>query len=251
MARLARAGADQSEKRRKQQRLNAKREEQAKRLQAKIEAWFEEFDKDQNGELERDELRHLLSHLFPEHPPDETWLDTLIERATAIESYSLQIRGDKDGAVSKLAVAKAVERYGAYTRQQTLLDDIFGTHDVDKSGLLEKTEVLAMLNDLVQKTPNLKHITADDGDVEWVLEHCDQDQDQSTVTRQELYQALASWKELAQMQANEPDAPAEAPAEAPAKRTSEAAPSAPVPAAQGSTKVLAPSKSSSKACVLL
>ena len=144
-------------------------------MQAKIEAWFEEFDKDQNGELERDELRHLLSHLFPEHPPDETWLDTLIERATAIESYSLQIRGDKDGAVSKLAVAKAVERYGAYTRQQTLLDDIFGTHDVDKSGLLEKTEVLAMLNDLVQKTPNLKHITADDGDVEWVLEHCDQD----------------------------------------------------------------------------
>ena len=70
---------------------------------------------------------------------------------------------------------KTVEKYDAVIRQKTRLDEIFRTADVDGSGKLERTEVLAMMNDLASKTPSLRHVRADEADVEWVLEACDMD----------------------------------------------------------------------------
>lgn len=185
----------------KQQRLNAAREERNKQLQQQIESWYSQFDTNRNGVLERDELRALLQHLHPDHAPDEKMLDWLIERATAIESFSLQLSGSLHGAVSRLAISKTVEKYDSVVRQKTRLDEIFGTADVDGSGKLERSEVLAMMNDLASKTPSLRHVRADEADVEWVLESCDMDNDKTSVSREELYQALATWKELAQTKA--------------------------------------------------
>ena len=55
----------------------------------------------------------------------------LIERATAVESYSLQLRGSKDGVVSRMAAEKTIQRHDAYIRQKETLDGIFTKHDKD------------------------------------------------------------------------------------------------------------------------
>lgn len=190
---------------RKQQELNKKREEHRKALGIKLDKWFEAFDSNNDGELNRDELRVLLTDLHPDNPPDEKMLDHLIERATAIESSSLTLAGRVDGTVGRASAMKTVERYDSYVRQKTKLDEIFGKHDVDQSGLLEKEEVLAMMNEIIKKTPSLSHITADETDVDWVIERCDSDDDKK-VSREELMSALSLWKELAQKKDAEEDA---------------------------------------------
>jgi len=125
-------------------------------------------------------------------------LDTLIERATAVESYSLSLRGSKDGTVSRLAAEKTIQRHDAYVRQKAMLDDIFTKHDADESGKLDREEVLSMMNEIMSKTAGFAHIVATEGDVEYLMATCDEDGDTDTVSRQELLPALALWKELAQ-----------------------------------------------------
>lgn len=98
----------------------------------RLRSWFKEFDLNQDGELDRNELRQLLLVLHPEHPPDDKLLDMLIERATAVESYSLQLKGSKDGSVSRMAAEKTIQRFDAYIRQKETLDDIFMKHDKDE-----------------------------------------------------------------------------------------------------------------------
>ena len=52
----------------------------------KVNEWFKTFDKNHSGVLERDQLRELLIHLNPSTPPDESALDLLMEKATAIDT---------------------------------------------------------------------------------------------------------------------------------------------------------------------
>ena len=61
----------------------------------RLRSWFKEYDLNEDGELDREELRQLLHFLHPAHPPDDPLLDMLIERATAVESYSLQAFGQE------------------------------------------------------------------------------------------------------------------------------------------------------------
>ena len=167
-------------------------------LQKKLDGWFKEFDLNQDGELDRDELKQLLLFLHPEYPPDDKLLDMLIERATSVESYSLNLSGSKDGRVSRMAAEKTIQRYDAYIRQKETLDDIFTKHDKDQSGNLDRVEVLSMMNEIIAKTPGFMHIVATEGDVEYLMATCDEDGDTETVSREELLPALALWKELAQ-----------------------------------------------------
>ena len=60
-----------------------------KELEARLNEWFQKFDTDKSGDLNRHELKQLLVHAHPDAPePSEEMLDMLIERATAVESGS-------------------------------------------------------------------------------------------------------------------------------------------------------------------
>ena len=105
--------------------------ERAARMQAEVEAWFEQFDQDKDGKLSRDELRALLTHLHPSRPPSELNLDYLIERATAIESATMRISGNKDGKVGWHDVRQTVLWYSDYCKDQRYIDSMFAKFDVD------------------------------------------------------------------------------------------------------------------------
>lgn len=134
-----------------------------------------------------------MSHLHPETPVEEEALDMLIERATAVESVSLRLRGDKDGVVSARHVGPTVQRYAAYVRQKKALDELFTKHDADGSGTLECSELLGIMMEYAVKGG--VHVAVDEDDVNHVLEACDKDGDQ-TVSRIELLPALATWRDI-------------------------------------------------------
>lgn len=101
---------------------------QAKR-QATLEAWFREFDVNQDGRLQRDELARLLTHLQPESPPQPTDLDFLIERATRVETHSMLMPGNRNGAIGWNDALETVLRYGDHVREKATLDGIFAEYD--------------------------------------------------------------------------------------------------------------------------
>ena len=112
------AGAQPAAK--KLKALRKRDAERKTRMEAQVQAWFEEFDENKDGKLQRGELRALLTWLHPSRPPSEENLDYLIERATAIESASIRIAGNKDGAVAWHDARQTVLWYGDYCKDQAI-----------------------------------------------------------------------------------------------------------------------------------
>ena len=78
--------------------LRQREAERKARIQAEVSGWFRDFDKNNDGKLQREELRALLAWMHPSRPPTDENLDYLIERATAVESSSLRLPGGGGGS---------------------------------------------------------------------------------------------------------------------------------------------------------
>ena len=112
----------------KLQKLNKAKADTDQKLMRNLGIWYEQFDSNGDFQLDRNELRKLLSHLYPDNEADEVtlpcprWslasralslcasqsaLDFLIIKATEINSYSLHMSGRPDGFISWDATVKA------------------------------------------------------------------------------------------------------------------------------------------------
>jgi len=159
-------------------------------MKAELRDWFGRFDDNNDGRLQRDELRALLTHLEPESPPDEATLDMLIVKATSIESSSLTIRGNKNGSVDWHAVQETVLRFRDHVREKGFLDGIFDRFDADGSGHFDKEELMPLLRSVAPQG-----IEVDHADAEYVLSLCDCN-DNGYVDRDELQPMIARWKNI-------------------------------------------------------
>jgi Ca2+-binding EF-hand superfamily protein len=100
------------------------------KLRAQLEEWFEKFDSNGDGQFQRDELRELLIYLFPNNTaPAEETIDLLMIRATEIETSSLKVRGNKDGAVSRNELLETVLRYRDHIAEEKYLNGFFEEYD--------------------------------------------------------------------------------------------------------------------------
>ena len=111
----------------KSEKWQQKQAEKEQAQQKQIDEWFEKFDENGNDQLERDELRGLLIHLYPGRVPTEDALNFLIKKATEIDTFSIKIAGNETGSVSREAVRTTVKRYRDYFREQvrcTLLQSV-------------------------------------------------------------------------------------------------------------------------------
>ena len=171
--------------------LRQQEEERREKLAAEIDSWFKQFDFNQDGKLQREELRALLAHLEPERPATEENLDFLLEKATAIETYTMRIAGDKNGAVSWHEARKTVELYHEYCRDQKYLDSVFERFDYDKNGTLDLQELPALLQEVAPPGA-----TVDISDAEFIMEQCDANGD-GVISRDEVIPMLATWKKAA------------------------------------------------------
>ena len=178
--------------------MSKKKKQREAALRIQIDKWFEQFDTDGSSTLEREELRALLSHINPDHPPDDEVLDVLMEKGK---------RDIAGNSISKEATMRTVQKFNTYLKDRDELDTLFEEFDKDKSGVLEQSELLAVLcafapsvlptegaHDLESHCRRcLTAAEACADDVIFVLEHCDTDGDR-TIDRDELLPMLAEWK---------------------------------------------------------
>ena len=167
--------------------LHQRRLEQEAKQQILLESWFEQFDSNGDKQLDRSELRALLTHLYPGSPPEEGALDFLIKKATEIRAASMHLAGNPNGLVPWAAAVKTVARYGAYLREKARLDALMEELDVDESGGLDAKELGMFLQRI---SPDLE---VTDGDVEFMLEQCDVDNDGS-ISADELMGLVQVWR---------------------------------------------------------
>jgi len=171
--------------------LRAKEEERLAKLKVEVDGWMTRFDINNDNILQRDELRALLVHLHPERVPSEDSLDFLIEKATAVETYSLRIAGNKNGVVSWHEVRPTVLRYHEYCKDQTYLDKVFRRFDTDESGTLDASELPALLRAVAPEG-----CAVDDADVHHIFHQCDLNGD-GVISREEVLPMIASWTTIA------------------------------------------------------
>lgn len=175
----------------KLKQLRLREAERLKRVQVQVESWFDQFDENGDGRLQRDELRALLTWIHPSRPPTEENLDYLIQKATAVVSSSLKIPGNKHGSVGWYEIRATVLQYGDYVKDQKYIDSIFRRYDVDENGTLDKDELLELLTAVAPEG-----CEADEMDVEFVMEHFDRDKD-GNIARDELLPMLGKWAQIA------------------------------------------------------
>jgi len=171
--------------------LREREAERNQKIKEEVEGWFKVFDTNGDGKLQRDELRALLTHLNPHRPPTEENLDFLIQKATAIETYSMSLPGNKNGDITFHAARPTVMRYHEYARDQAYLDAVFARFDVDGNGTLDEEELRQLLEAVAPEGCDV-----DDADVQYVFESCDEDGD-GVISREEVLPMISKWTQVA------------------------------------------------------
>lgn len=154
-----------------QKKLKLLREREAEyqdKVRQQVTAWFDQFDENGDGQLQREELRALLTHLNPERPPSDDNLDFLIEKATEVNTFSLQMKGNKNGAVSWHDTRATVARYADYCKDEAYLDAIFKEFDTDGNGELDSNELHPFLSRIAPEG-----CIVEEADLRYVFEACD------------------------------------------------------------------------------
>jgi len=184
--RISKGGATAKAQERRRLLLHDKAEREAE-LKTVLDTWFAGFDHNNDKQLNRDELRLLLAHLYPGDPPEEGALDFLILKATEINSGSLHLPGNLNGLVPWDATVQTVTRYSEYIRQKRRLDALMEELDVDASGTLDAQE---LHNFLQRLSPGLEVI---EEDVRFILEYSDVNQD-GAISCDELWSMVQVWR---------------------------------------------------------
>ena len=171
--------------------LRQREEERQAKVHAQVTGWFEKFDENGDGLLQREELRALLTHLNPSRPPTDANLDWLLIKATEISTHTMKLRGDKNGAVAFHDARATVMRYHDHCKDQAYLDAIFKQYDTDGNGELDGDELPGLLQRIAPEGCEV-----DDADVRFVLETCDLDGN-GVITRDEVLPMISRWTQIA------------------------------------------------------
>jgi hypothetical protein len=111
------------------------------KIRVEVQAWFDQFDTNCDSQLERDELRALLTHLHPLRPPNEKNLDKLIYDATAVKTHTMHLPGNKNGTVGFHSARETVQAYAEHCKDEEYLDSIFDQFDTNGDAELDELEV--------------------------------------------------------------------------------------------------------------
>jgi len=172
-------------RRRKEALANERRKQKAE-SKAKVDKWFEKFDTNGSGVLERDQLKALFTSLNPsgEEPGNEA-IDMAMEKAISLDTTG-DGKADTMG-ISRHSAEIVVDKYSNYMKEKTVLDAVFKEFDYNNSGILEPDQLLGLLNKVSPDT------TVGDEDVEYILSECDKD-GKGGISRSEVLSACATWK---------------------------------------------------------
>ena len=132
--------------------LQRQRRKQLEENKRRLDAWFVEFDKDQTGLLDKEQLKALLLRIKPDSEPTDEVLDQLMKLGEAGES-----------GIGREAMEKVIEKHTDYVREQAFIDAAFSKFDENWSGALERAQLSAFLDSLDLK------VKVNETDVDFVL----------------------------------------------------------------------------------
>ena len=147
--------------RKRKEYLQLQRRKQLEENKRRLDAWFVEFDKDQTGLLDKEQLKALLLRVKPESEPTDEVLDQLIKLGESVDTTG---DGEKDTTgISRASIEKVIDKHTDYMREQAFIDAAFTKFDENGSGALEQPQLSAFLDSLDLK------VKVNEGDVAFVM----------------------------------------------------------------------------------
>jgi len=174
------AAAAVAHKRAKEKRLK----DQHDKREAQLDKWFERFDTDQSGDMDRTQISALFESIEPGYAVPESVMT------------SIMALGDNPDTVPREKVILAVKKFKAEVKYAKELQETFDKFDTDKSGSLDVSQLKACLEEAAHRAGYL-YMKADDADVAHVLATADKS-NTNTILIEELKPALATWLEVAE-----------------------------------------------------
>ena len=163
--------------------LRRERQKQIFENKKRLDAWFDKFDTDKTGLLDKEQLRALLLFIYPNSEPSDEVLTKLLELGESFDTTGDGV--DDTSGVSRASMQLVIERHCDYARQQKFIDDAFTKFDTNSSGHLERDQLLRFLD-------SLDKAKVDEGDVDFVLAQADVGATKS-ISPAELLPAVGVW----------------------------------------------------------
>ena len=171
---------------RKKRKENLQKRQEAYRLkQAEDKKLLEEllhkYDENNSGGFCKTQLRSVLIDIDPDHEPDDESLEFIMHR--------LQ---DENGEVQANKISIVILKYRNYMKKKDRYDSLFKKFDTNASGKLDKSQLLAMLQEVARG-----RVSVDEEDVARVMEAADQDKS-GDIDANEMKVAVAEWDQTIQ-----------------------------------------------------
>jgi len=155
-------------------------------VKLQVEDWFKKYDRDMNAVLDQGELKTLLENLSGGDPS---------ERVMSVAwAYAKphKVKGSTMNGVSKEAASEVVAKVLDYIKHQATIDPTFDKYDTDGNGVLDKDELLKLLQS-VAAAKGVSPDTVTPNDVEEVLQMTDAN-GTGVIERDEVMFACARWR---------------------------------------------------------
>ena len=171
---------------RKKRKENLQKRQEAYRLkQAEdkklVEELLHKYDENNSGGFCKTQLRSILIDIDPDHEPDDESLEFIMHR--------LQ---DENGEVQANKISIVILKYRNYMKKKDRYDSLFKKFDTNASGKLDKSQLLAMLQEVARG-----RVSVDEEDVARVMEAADQDKS-GDIDANEMKVAVAEWDQTIQ-----------------------------------------------------
>ena len=171
---------------RKKRKENLQKRQEAYRLkQAEdkklVEELLHKYDENNSGGFCKTQLRSVLIDIDPDHEPDDESLEFIMHR--------LQ---DENGEVQANKISIVILKYRNYMKKKDRYDSLFKKFDTNASGKLDKSQLLAMLQEVARG-----RVSVDEEDVARVMEAADQDKS-GDIDANEMKVAVAEWDQTIQ-----------------------------------------------------
>lgn len=139
----SRKRADQQASRKKKLDEKLQRKHEAEEL--KFQAYFDDFDTNKNGILSKPELVKLLHHLQPDHVFPDKQLDEIV--AEGMEMWKEDHPGEEpvEKGIARWHLQTIVQKQLSNAKEKLYVDGIFDLYDADKSGFLDREEMISVL----------------------------------------------------------------------------------------------------------
>mmetsp|Transcript_6052 Transcript_6052/g.7834 ORF Transcript_6052/g.7834 Transcript_6052/m.7834 type:complete len:201 (+) Transcript_6052:53-655(+) len=147
-----------------------------KEEQDRATRWVAQFDTDGSKTLDRTEFAKLMAHMNHGTEPTEAEITKVFRRA----DYR------KTGDLDSQEIIIAVSKWKAMLDEREFIDGLFAKFDVDKSGVVDKVELKALLTDMNDNEPPTED------EIDDIIFRVDTDNN-GTINRDELQPAIETW----------------------------------------------------------